>query len=666
MTDSALALLKNPDHLKAGKNTTLLSTLAKSTKMMTHEKVIWSDTVWKRNHRGSYQKRDLIITTSSLYNFKKGAYKTIKRKIHINRLAKIVLHLGSKECLVKVFHDYDYWYRVTNIQEMLQILSSRYKEVCGNSLQIEAVKTDLTEFITLKKDLTTNDKDEGNPPLPQKMAENKRTARKLVPKIEGWLTKCGYHIDKYLPRYFQLVENTLLYYSARFKGSVKLSRGVLGKIAHEEKEGIFKFTLTTPGKVLVLGAHDKERCNKWFKKLNDVLTEYKSSGASTPQQPRKSTRLADQRRIWNMASTASAESLGKHDPCEPPKHFYQGFILKEEPRTKNMRRRLFVLVDDTLNYFETELKGTIPLVSQESTVTATVESPSLPSVPAGFDFIQSGFKYRFTVGKADRLYKLAADTEQQLQAWINQIETACSTQGGDGTSAVDLMTEDLKEYINQEPPQGLVALVFTDVQSSTKLWENRKMEMAEAISLHDGILRGLLKKHKGYEVRTEGDAFFVVFGDVMDAFNWCFESQFQLLEAEWPARLLTFPAAAKEEPYWAGVRVRMGVHIGMPNSRRNPVHGRMEYFGPVVNEADRIADSGHGGQVICTKPVMEAIKKAVQEGRSLPQTATSRRRPILTTVNVASQPKTPAARSSQRHALISLDRHLCAREGNGE
>eukprot|EP00470_Lotharella_oceanica_P001897 CAMPEP_0170176532 /NCGR_PEP_ID=MMETSP0040_2-20121228/9393_1 /TAXON_ID=641309 /ORGANISM="Lotharella oceanica, Strain CCMP622" /LENGTH=243 /DNA_ID=CAMNT_0010418889 /DNA_START=1 /DNA_END=732 /DNA_ORIENTATION=- len=169
--------------------------------------------------------------------------------------------------------------------------------------------------------------------------------------------------------------------------------------------------------------------------------------------------------------------------------------------------------------------------------------------------------------------------------------------------------------MEQEAPTGDVALVFTDVQSSTKLWENRKMEMAEAITIHDNILRGLLKRHKGYEVRTEGDAFFVVFGNIIDAFNWCFESQLQLLAAEWPENLLTYPAAKSEPPYWAGVRVRMGVHLGRPQCRKNPIHGRMEYFGPVVNEADRIADSGHGGQVICTKAVVDELEKAQREGK---------------------------------------------------
>jgi adenylate cyclase len=50
-----------------------------------------------------------------------------------------------------------------------------------------------------------------------------------------------------------------------------------------------------------------------------------------------------------------------------------------------------------------------------------------------------------------------------------------------------------------------------------------------------------------------------------------------LLQAQWPARLLELPAASRlvDEASGAlmfqGIRVRMGVHTGFPNCRRNPI-----------------------------------------------------------------------------------------------
>jgi adenylate cyclase len=56
-------------------------------------------------------------------------------------------------------------------------------------------------------------------------------------------------------------------------------------------------------------------------------------------------------------------------------------------------------------------------------------------------------------------------------------------------------------------------------------------------------MRKLLKKFKGYEVKTEGDAFMVAFATVLAAVSWCMEVQKELLKSDWPAALLAQPAA---------------------------------------------------------------------------------------------------------------------------
>src|SRR5262245_43452297 len=48
-----------------------------------------------------------------------------------------------------------------------------------------------------------------------------------------------------------------------------------------------------------------------------------------------------------------------------------------------------------------------------------------------------------------------------------------------------------------EAPSGTVALVFTDIQGSTLLWERCSAGMRVALEIHDRILRALLASASG-------------------------------------------------------------------------------------------------------------------------------------------------------------------------
>lgn len=65
-----------------------------------------------------------------------------------------------------------------------------------------------------------------------------------------------------------------------------------------------------------------------------------------------------------------------------------------------------------------------------------------------------------------------------------------------------------------------------------------------------------------------------------------------LLGAEWPPKLLSHPASAEVVSndgriLFKGLRVRMGIHIGKPQCTPNPISGRMDYMGAMVNKAAR-------------------------------------------------------------------------------
>ena len=148
-----------------------------------------------------------------------------------------------------------------------------------------------------------------------------------------------------------------------------------------------------------------------------------------------------------------------------------------------------------------------------------------------------------------------------------------------------------------DAPTGTVSLVFSDIQGSTALWERLGDRFGDALALHDAVMRAVLAEHDGYEVKTEGDAFMIAFCSSVDAIGFCLAAQTRLHEADWSDLLLAQPECAVEGGL-RGVRVRMGVHTGEPHARPDPVTGRMDHFGRMVNRAARVSGAGHGGQVL--------------------------------------------------------------------
>ncbi|KAI9348402.1 hypothetical protein BD770DRAFT_395368 [Pilaira anomala] len=162
------------------------------------------------------------------------------------------------------------------------------------------------------------------------------------------------------------------------------------------------------------------------------------------------------------------------------------------------------------------------------------------------------------------------------------------------------------------PPVSQLALVFTDIKSSTQFWETQPENMRSAIKIHDAIMRRTLRSVGGYEVKTEGDAFMVCFKNITAALLWCFTVQLQLLEADWPAGILETVEGREVEKndvvIYKGLSVRMGIHWGTPVFERNPITQRMDYFGPVVNKASRICNAADGGQICVSSDVIAALR----------------------------------------------------------
>ena len=79
------------------------------------------------------------------------------------------------------------------------------------------------------------------------------------------------------------------------------------------------------------------------------------------------------------------------------------------------------------------------------------------------------------------------------------------------------------------------------------------------------VIREHIASHGGYEINTEGDAFYVAFKQVSSAVLCAMEIQYRLMETEWSKHILKMPGCREAsnshgEPAFKGPRVRMGIH----------------------------------------------------------------------------------------------------------
>eukprot|EP00906_Rhabdomonas_costata_P017194 RCo024790 len=158
-------------------------------------------------------------------------------------------------------------------------------------------------------------------------------------------------------------------------------------------------------------------------------------------------------------------------------------------------------------------------------------------------------------------------------------------------------------------PKGEVTIAFADVQDSTRLWDVCP-GMHDAVDVHNKMVRQLIERHQGYEVKTHADSFMVTFQDADSAVLWALDVQDELLDVSWPDDILrqkscevVYSTEARDRDgypavLFRGLRVRIGMHTGLPEPEYNSRTNRVDYFGPMVNCAARIHSLGTGGQVL--------------------------------------------------------------------
>ena len=131
-----------------------------------------------------------------------------------------------------------------------------------------------------------------------------------------------------------------------------------------------------------------------------------------------------------------------------------------------------------------------------------------------------------------------------------------------------------------ELPSGTVTFLFTDIEGSTRLWEEHPDAMRDALARHDDIVRDAVESHGGHVVKGLGDGVFAVFVAAHDGVVAAVAAQ-RGLEAE----------------AWGEVgrlRVRAGLHTAEAEYRDG------DYYGPALNRTRAVDVGGarrSGGRV---------------------------------------------------------------------
>jgi predicted ATPase/class 3 adenylate cyclase len=142
-----------------------------------------------------------------------------------------------------------------------------------------------------------------------------------------------------------------------------------------------------------------------------------------------------------------------------------------------------------------------------------------------------------------------------------------------------------------------LTLLFTDIEGSTRLWEDEPAAMSVSLARHDNMVRAAIEDAGGSVFKTVGDAFCAVFPAAAAAVSAAVGIQQAAAAEPW----------STETP----IRVRIGMHSGVCEERD------ADYFGPTVNRVARLEAAAHGGQTVLSGATAALLGSALPSGVSL-------------------------------------------------
>ena len=138
-------------------------------------------------------------------------------------------------------------------------------------------------------------------------------------------------------------------------------------------------------------------------------------------------------------------------------------------------------------------------------------------------------------------------------------------------------------------PSGTVVFLFTDIEGSTRLWQQNPPAMQTAVDAQLGLIRGIVAKHGGALYKVVGDGTQSAFPDAQHALAAAIDAQRALLATPW------------DDPP-GPFRVRMAIHAGQATPRDG------DYLAAPLNRLARLMAVGHGRQILASQAVQQLVR----------------------------------------------------------
>lgn len=142
-------------------------------------------------------------------------------------------------------------------------------------------------------------------------------------------------------------------------------------------------------------------------------------------------------------------------------------------------------------------------------------------------------------------------------------------------------------------PSGTVTFLFTDIEGSTRLWQEQPQAMAVSHKRHDAILRQAIESQNGYVIEIVGDAFAAAFHNALDGLQAALSAQRSLYAEAWGEI--------------GALRVRMGLHTGAAEISGDGSKQYREGYTTLAS-AQRVMSVANGGQVLLSQTSRELLE----------------------------------------------------------